>query len=121
MNINSSANNYFRTAAHIGVQQKAGVRHVLGLPGGILLWKSVAKVVLWGLPVVLAMNLLLSTLIHSQAVRIDELKNSLAAVEAANITLRSEKAQLTSPDRVKVAAAEKLALYEPAPGQIQRM
>jgi len=121
MSIQSSANNYFRTASHVGIRQKVGRKRAFDLPGGILLWKAVAKVLLWSMPVVLGMNLLFSSVIESQGRRVEALEQSLAAIEESNIQLRTEKASLTSPANVKIAAAGKLSLYEPKPGQIRRM
>lgn len=121
MNIQSSANNYYRTASHIGIQQKVESRRAFDLPGGVLLWKAAAKVMLWSLPLVLGINLMCSSLIRSQEQRIGELQQAMAAIEQSNIELRTKKARLASPEIVKVAAAEKLSLFEPAPGQIQRM
>lgn len=121
MSIQSSANNYFRTAAQIGIQQKVESRRAFDLPGGIALWKAVAKVMLWSMPFVLGLNLFCSAMIQSQAGQIAEMKQALAAVESSNIKLRTQKAQLASPDNVMVAAAEKLSLYKPVAGQIQRM
>ena len=121
ININSSANNYFRSTVQIGIHQKVERKSGFDLPGGILLWKAMGKVLLWALPVILSLNLLFSSLIDSKQIKIEEMEGALSAIEANNMTLRAERAQLASPDNVKVAAAEKLSLYEPAPGQVHRM
>lgn len=121
MNIGSQININYRTAADIGIRQKVGSRQALSFPGGIALWKTAGKVMLWALPAVLSLNLLCSTLITHQENTARNLQNALTAIEEKNIALRTEKAQLTSPQMMRVAAAEKLSLYEPTAEQIQHM
>ena len=121
MNIQSTTSNYFKTAHHVGVRQKVERRTPLSLPGGLVLWKAVGKILVWGLPVVLALNLWCASRINTRNVEISETSTALQQLKTSNAALQTKVDRLVSPVRVKIAAAEKLKLYEPAPGQIQRM
>lgn len=121
MNTFSTTTNSFRTAAHTGIRQKVGRRKVLDLPGGLLLWRAVGKVLLWGLPVILGVNLWCASAIDTQRVKSAEMMLSLQQLSDGNALLEVQVDRLMSPVRVKIAAAEKLGLYEPKPEQIRRM
>lgn len=121
MNIHSTAGNVFRPATQVGIRQKVARRGAFDLPGGNLLWKAVGKVLLWGLPLVLAGNLWCSSVIDSQRARYQTMQDSVMQLHSSSKDLQLQKKRLLSPVRVKIAAAEKLGLYEPAQGQIRRM
>lgn len=121
MNIHSTTSNYFRATAHVGIRQKIARRRVFDVPGGILLWKAVGKILLWSLPLVLAANLWCSSAIDSKRIQYEAVEQALVQLENSSTELKLRKTRLLSPVRVKIAAAEKLSLFEPAPGQIQRM
>jgi len=121
MHIQSSTENVFRSAAHVGVRQKIARRRVMDLPGGILLWKAVAKALIWGLPVILAANLWCAHAVDDSRVQRLSLQQELEALQSSGGDLALQRQRLTSPVRVKIAAAEKLSLHEPGPGQIRRM
>ncbi|HKJ65926.1 MAG TPA: hypothetical protein VJ969_11015 [Desulfopila sp.] len=121
MNIQSSTGNVFRSSAHVGVRQKIARRRALDLPGGILLWKAVGKVLIWAVPVVLAANLWCAHAIDTSSARSLALQQELVQLEDSADELALQRQRLTSPVRVKIAAAEKLSLYEPSAGQIRRM
>ena len=65
MTIQITTGNYFRTAAHVGIRQKVARRRPFDLPGGLLLWQAVGKVLLWSIPLVLSLNLVCSSVINS--------------------------------------------------------
>lgn len=121
MNIPSTSSNYFRTAAHVGVRQKVERRRPLDLPGGIVLWKAVGKVILWTVPLVLAANLWFSSAMNTRTAKIAEIETALQQLQVENGDLLRQVERLSSPVRVKIAAAEKLSLYEPEAGQIWPM
>lgn len=121
MNIHSTANNYFRSAAHVGIRQKISRRRVFDLPGGLLLWKAVGKMLLWGLPLVLGVNLWCASAINANRAQYEAAEQHLVQLENSSSELIVQRDRLISPVRIKIAAAEKLSLFEPAPGQIQKM
>lgn len=121
MNIQSSTGNVFRSAATVGVRQKVARRRPLDLPGGILLWKAVGKVCLWGLPLVLAVNLWCAHAIETSHGQNLALQKTIGMLETEAGELALTEKRLISPVRVKIAAAAKLSLFEPAPEQIRRM
>ena len=121
MTIQISTGNYFRTAAHVGIRQKVARRRALDLPGGIQLWQAVGKVLLWTVPLVLSLNLICSSVINSYHSEIAATQQTMAAEEKLMNELLQQKQQLTSPMRVKIAAAVKLDLYEAEPNQIIHM
>ncbi len=121
MNIHSSTTNYFRTTTHTGIRQKVGRRKPLDLPGGLLLWQAVGKLLLWSLPVVLGINLWCVSAIDSQGAKSSETLQKLEQLHRSNADLQVQINRLMSPVRIKIAAAEKLDLYEPTPEQIQHM
>ncbi len=121
MNIQSSTGNVFRSSTHVGVRQKVARRRALDLPGGMLLWKAVGKVLMWGLPVILAANLWCAHAIDGSRARSLSLQQELEHLESGAGELALQRQRLTSPVRVKIAAAGKLSLHEPEAGQIHRM
>jgi ABC-type thiamine transport system ATPase subunit len=121
MNIQSTTGNYFRTAVQVGVRQKVARRRPLDLPGGLQLWQAVGKVMLWGVPLVLSLNLLCSSLSNSYRSEITVMQQAIHQEEKQMEQLLQQRTRLTSPVRVKIAAAAKLDLFEPEKNQIKRM
>jgi hypothetical protein len=121
MAIQSTTGNYFRTAAHAGIRQKVVRRGPLDLPGGLALWRSVGKTLLWTLPVILAANLWLASACNSINMEYRAVGQALIEEQHATEQLLQQKSQLLSPVRIKIAAAEKFGLYEPASTQIKHM
>lgn len=121
MAIQSTTGNYFRSAAHVGVRQRIARRRPLDLPGGIQLWQAVGKVMMWSIPVVLSLNLALASLGNSYLTKIAAEQQLILEQKKQLTLLEEKKARLISPVRVKLAAAEKLDLYEPSTEQIRRM
>ncbi len=121
MNINISTSNYFRTASHAGIRQKIERRKPFELPGGLQLWQAVGKVLLWGLPVILGINLWCASSIDTQRIKSVDMQQKLEQLRNGNNELQIQVNRLTSPVRVKIAAAEKLGLHVPTPDQVQRM
>ncbi|MEE4242663.1 MAG: hypothetical protein V2I36_14445 [Desulfopila sp.] len=121
MSIHSTTGNYFRSAAHPGIRQKVARRRVLDLPGGVLLWKSVGKILLWGLPLILAGNLWCASVIDAKRMQHAALEQSLSVLQKSRDELVVQEERLTSPVRVEIAAAAKFSLFVPTPEQIQPM
>ena len=121
MTIQSTTGNYFRTAAHVGIRQKVARRRPLDLPGGLQLWQAVGKILLWSVPLVLTLNLVCSSVINSYRSEIAATQQAMFEEEKQMNELLQQRTRLTSPVRVKIAAAVKLDLFEPEPNQIKRM
>jgi len=121
MAIQSTTGNYFRSAAHVGVRQRIARRRPLDLPGGIQLWQAVGKVLMWSIPVVLSVNLAFASLGNSYLAKIAVEQQQIVEQKKQLDLLEEKKVRLISPVRVKLAAAEKLDLYEPSADQIRRM
>ncbi len=121
MNIQSQAHNYFRTAAHSGIRGNLRRQQGRDLPGGMIIFSAVGKILLVVLPLVLIINLWLVSATGSVENRIVTEQQALFQVTNDNIILRTEKARLLSPAHMQVVAADRLSLMMPEPGQIQRM
>ena len=121
MTIQITTGNYFRTAAHVGIRQKVARRRPFDLPGGLLLWQAVGKVLLWSVPLVLSLNLACSSVINSYRSEIAATQQAMFEEEKKMEELLQQRIRLTSPVRIKIAAAVKLDLYEPEPNQIKHM
>ena len=121
MNINSTTTNYFRTTAQTGLRQKVERQKPLDLPGGILLWQTVGKVLLWSLPVVLGVNLWCASAIDSHRTKAADMAQAVQQLNQQQAEMEVQMNRLLSPVRVRITAAEKLGLYKPTPEQIEQM
>lgn len=121
MTIQSTAGNRFRTAAYPGFRQRVARRGPLALPGGLPLWRAVGKTMLWGLPVVLGINLWLASMCNSYTAQAASTQQLLLQEKKNNAELALKRSRLFSPVRLKIAAAAKLDLHEPAAKQVKRM
>ena len=106
---------------NIGVRQHLQSRDVLDLPGGLVLWKAVGKVLLLLLPLVVTFNLFLASAINDAGNELTVIDNQRHQLMDKNIGLLAQKAQLYAPDRVSQLAGQKLSLYSAAPGQIESL
>ena len=116
---NTTQLSYIRPVANIGVRQHLQPRDVLDLPGGLVLWKAVGKVLLLLLPLVVTVNLFLASAINDVGREVSAADNQRHELMDKNIGLLAHKAQLYAPERVGQLAAQKLSLYSAAPGQIE--
>lgn len=116
---NTTQLSYIRPVTNIGVRQHLQPRDVLDLPGGLVLWKAVAKVLLLLLPLVVTVNLFLSSAINDVGSELTAIDNQRHELMDKNIGLLAQRAQLYAPERVGQLAAQKLSLYSAAPGQIE--
>lgn len=121
MAMQSTTGNYFRTAAHAGIRQKVVRRGPWDLPGGMALWRSIGKTLVWSLPVILAANLWLASACNSTKMEYRAVGQALMEEQRATEQLLQRKSQLLSPVRIKIAAAERFGLHEPASTQIKQM
>lgn len=118
---NTTQVSYLRTVTNLGIRQQLQSRDAFHLPGGLVLWKAVGRILLLMLPFVLAVNMFFASTIN-------DVKRSLATVDNQrhelmdkNIGLLAQKARLNAPERVSQMAADKFSLYAASPGQIERI
>ncbi len=116
---NTTQLSFIRPVTNIGVRQHLQARDVLDLPGGLVLWKAVGKVLLLLLPLVATVNLFLASAINDAGNDLAAIDNQRHELMDKNIGLLAQKAQLYAPERVGQLAAQKLSLYSAAPGQIE--
>jgi hypothetical protein len=116
---NTTQLSYIRPVTNIGVRQHLQPRDVLDLPGGLVLWKAVGKVLLLLLPLMVTFNLFLASAINDAGNELTVIDNQRHQLMDKNIGLLAQKAQLYAPDRVGQLAEQKLSLYSAAPGQIE--
>lgn len=118
---NTTQASYLRTFSNIGVRQQLQARGRFGLPGGLVLWKAVGKFMVMMLPVVLMVNMLLSSMAGDVEHSIKAADDRRHELMDKNIGLLAQRAGLYAPDRVSQMAADKLSLYAASPGQIERI
>lgn len=118
---NTTQVSYLRTVTNIGVRQQLQSRGVFDLPGGLVLWKAVGKIVLLILPFVLAANMFLASTVDGVERSLAAFDNERHELMDKNIGLLAKKARLNAPERVSQMAADKLSLYAASPGQIERI
>ena len=118
MNFHNSAQPYFRARADARFLQQFDRQKVYSLSGDRKLWFAVGKMLLVLCPMLLAVNLWLGSCF-------DDLEQSVQAVENVRhelmdrqINLRARKSQLSSPERLRIIAAEKLSLNVPEKEQV---
>ncbi len=118
---NTTHVSYLRTVTNLGIRQQLQSRDFHDLPGGLVLWKAVGRIMLIMLPFILVANIFL-------AGKIKDVQSSLAIVDNQrhelmdkNIGLLAQKARLYAPERVSQMAAEKLSLYAASPNQRERI
>jgi hypothetical protein len=112
---------YLRPVTNLGVRQQLQSRGVLDLPGGLVLWKAVARIMLLMLPFVLAANMFFASMINDIERSLTAVDNQRHELMDKNIGLLAQRAGLYAPDRVSRMAADKLSLYAASPGQIERI
>ena len=120
MNFHNTSEAYLRPVTNIGIRQHLRVRDARDLPGGVVLWRAVAKVSLVLLAIVLAINLLLASVIGNIDRSLVAVDNQRHELMDKNIELLAHKARLGAPDNVLQLAAEKLALYTASDDQVER-
>lgn len=112
---------YLRTVPNLGVRQQLQPRGAFDLPGGIVLWKAVAKVMLLILPLFFAVNMFLSAQREDVERSLVALDNQRHELQDKNIGLLAQKARLYAPEHVSQMAGTKLSLFVALPSQIERI
>jgi hypothetical protein len=118
---NTTQVSYLRTVPNLGVRQQLQSRGVFDLPGGLVLWKAVGRIMLLMMPFVLAANMFFASIINDMERSLTVADNQRHELVDKNIGLLAQKAGLYAPERVSQMAADKLSLYAASPGQIERI
>lgn len=121
MNIQSSTHNYFRTASHATHGHQTAKVGILPLFTDLVVLRKAIKVLLCMLPLILGINLWLASHISSQEAIALQVNEAIVAVKKSNVELQGSRDTLYEPESIKIAAAEKLLLFEAGPGQIIKM
>ena len=119
MNYNNSTETYMRSVAKIGIQH-ARSRELFDLSSWLVLWKPVGKILLLILPVVLGINMFVSSAVTHVDLSIASVDNQRHELMDKNIGLLARKARLWSPANMEQLAGEKLALQSSAKDQVGR-
>jgi hypothetical protein len=118
MNFQNYTQTYTRPVAKRGLRQQLRSCDVRNLPGGQLLWKAAAKVMLLLLPFVLVISMFVGSAINSVERSIVTVDNQRHELMDENIGMLARKARLWAPDHVQKLAEEKLSLYVSAKRQV---
>ena len=119
MNFHNSSQPYIQAINQANAApQSLGQRLAKRLPTSISFWRQVGKILFFVLPIVLAVNMYVSSSvskINKSIVAVDNMHHELMD---RNIELRAMKAQLRNPEQLQKIAAEKLSLYVHTKGQV---
>ncbi len=121
MNYNNPTEmSYMRSATKIGMRQLFGPRDLVALSSWLVLWRPVGKVLLIILPIVLIINMFLTSAIANIDHSIVNVDNQRHELVDKNMELLARKASLWSPANMQKMAGEKLALHVGSGDQIAR-
>ncbi len=119
MNFHNSAQTYYRPRAHSHLFQQLTSQQDISRSGDGNVRRVVGKVLLVFCPLVLAINLGLASCSHTLEQSVQAVSNDRHERMERQIGLRAKKEQLSSPERVRIIAAEKLSLYVPDQEQVK--
>lgn len=124
MNFQNYTEGYIRPVAKMGIMQhmqsrkRMRSRNIFELPGGIVLWKTAAKVMLWILPVILTVNMFVASAINNIDQSFVAVDNQHHLLMDKNIEMLAHRAQLLAPSKLQKLAEEKLSLYATSKNQV---
>lgn len=118
MNFHNSAQPYFRARANARFLQQFDQQKVFSLSGDRKLWHAVGKMLLVFCPMFLAVNLWLGSCFNNLEQSVQAVENVRHELMDRQIGLSAKKSQLSSPERVRIIAAEKLSLNVPEKEQV---
>ena len=118
---NTTHVSYLRTVPQLGVRQQLSSRDVYDVPGGLVLWKAVAKTLFFILPIILLAHIFLTSEMNDMQKSLAQVDNERHELTDKNIGLLAQRAKLYAPERISEMAASKLSLYAAVPGQIERV
>lgn len=120
MNYQNTQEAFLRPVINIGISQHLRARGAGDLLGGPVL-RTVGKVALVLLPLVLAIHMILASIrgdIDRSIMAVDNQRHELMD---KNIGLLAQRARLLAPDNIQQLAGEKLALFAATGDQIERL
>ena len=118
MNFNNTSQPYMRPVIQIGVGQHSLPRRKNSFPVSITFWRPVGKILLLLLPLMLVINMCVSSLVSKTDESIITADNKRHELMDKNIELRAKKARLRGEQQFQQLAAEKLSLYAHRKGQV---
>jgi hypothetical protein len=118
MNFHNSSQSYLRSINQAGVEPQSLIQRLATFPINLSFWKPVGKMLFFILPVVLAVNMYVSSAAGGINQSIIEADNYHHELMDRNIELRAMKAKLRNPGQLQELVAEKLSLYVHAKGQV---
>jgi hypothetical protein len=119
MNFDNPVHPCYRPRAHSKLFQQV-IRHQ-GVSRGSdrTVWRAVGKVLLIFCPFFFAINLGLASCSHTLEQSVQAASNIRHERMERQIDLRAQNEQLSSPQRVRLIAAEKLSLHTPEQEQVK--
>ena len=118
MNFQSTSQPYIRSFIQVGAGQYSCRQKKRNFPTGVTFWSSVGKIAVLLLPVVLAVNIYVTSSINKTNDLVITADNKRHELMDKNIELRAMKARLRVDEQFQQLAADKLSLYVHTKGQI---
>ncbi len=119
MNFHIPAPPCYRPRAHSNLFRQLASQQDIPRSGDRTVWRAVGKVLLFFSPFVLAINLGLASCSQTLERSVQAAGDLRHERMERQFDLRAKKEQLSSPERVRLIAAEKLSLYTPEQEQVK--
>ena len=110
MNYNNSSETYMRSVAKVGPQQNFRPRELFDISDWLVLWKPVGKVLLMIFPLVLVINMFVTSVISDVDRSLVSVDNQRHELMDKNFEMLARKARLWAPANIQKLAGDKLAL-----------
>ncbi|MFH0782316.1 MAG: hypothetical protein V2B20_10260 [Pseudomonadota bacterium] len=121
MNIHSQVQPYLRPMTKSGFRQHLCKQKTFPLLGDKRLWISVGKMLLVLCPMVLVGHLWLASLFKNLEKSVHAAENVHHELMDSQISLRTKRDQMFSPEWIQNNAAEKLSLHTPVKEQVMAL
>lgn len=118
MNFQSTTQPYIRSVIQVGVGQYSSRQRKGNFPTSVNFWRPVGKIAVLLLPVVLAVNIYVTSSINKTNDLVITADNKRHELMDKNIELRAMKARLRVAEQFQQLAADKLSLYVHTKGQV---
>ena len=118
MNFHNPTPTYFRSRANSRFLRELDNQKVFSISTDRKLWLSVGKLLLVLCPIMLSINLWLASSLNNLEKSVQVVENVRHELIDCQINLRAKRDQLLSPERVRILAAQKLALHVPGKEQV---
>ncbi len=118
MNFHGTSQGYMRPAIQVGLGRRSLRQRKGSFPVSIAFWRPVSKILLVLLPLVLAINMYVTSSVSKVGVSIIAADNKRYELMDKNIELRAKRAWLRADEQFQQLAAEKLSLYVHRKGQV---